>query len=235
MFKAAPEPELGRSARPINPVAARAPRSLPASSHRPEGSMASSFAARAGAWLVVFVRARALFLCRRPPTAFCGFFVGKADAIAVQRSLAGHHGAPRAKDRHQHGERLPRRRSTEFALVVPGAAVLQRSQINVGDREDSSSASTRTARRGSPSTSIRDPCARREDELAMRARRRRGAPRSRPQQGAPRQGARRRPSRRSYTVGEYDIVILSAKQSRRARDLAARERLPDPARRQRAR
>ena len=42
--------------------------------------MASSFAARAGAWLVVFCALALFFICSTPASAFCGFYVGKADA-----------------------------------------------------------------------------------------------------------------------------------------------------------
>lgn len=170
----------------------------------------SSFAARAGAWLVVAV-ALALFfsMCSPPAEAFCGFYVGKADAglfndasqvIMVRRdnrtviSMANDY----------------RGNLTEFALVVPVPTVLERGQIRIGDRRlferiDAYSA-PRLAEYFDP-----DPCRAypRSMELAGRA--------------APMQDGAARKERRdkalgvtveaSYTVGEYDIVILSGTQS----------------------
>lgn len=170
----------------------------------------SSFAARAGAWLVVVV-ALALFfsLCSPAAEAFCGFYVGKADAglfndasqvIMVRRdnrtviSMANDY----------------RGDLTEFALVVPVPTVLERGQIRIGDRRlferiDAYSA-PRLAEYFDP-----DPCRAypRSAELAARP-------------AAMQDGAAKRERRdkalgvtveASYTVGEYDIVILSGTQS----------------------
>src|SRR4030095_5365111 len=75
-----------------------------------------------------------LFLCTTPAQAFCGFYVGKADAslfndasqvIMVRRdnrtviSMANDYRGP----------------LSEFALVVPVPVVLDRSQIHIGDRK----------------------------------------------------------------------------------------------------
>src|SRR5512140_458911 len=93
----------------------------------------SSFSARALAWLVVVIVLAWFALGAGPAAAFCGFYVGKADAslfnqasqvIMVRRdnrtviSMANDY----------------RGELTEFALVVPVPQVLTRSQIHVGDR-----------------------------------------------------------------------------------------------------
>src|SRR3954466_13788342 len=94
----------------------------------------ASFAARAGAWLTVVAALALLFVCSSPAQAFCGFYVGKADAslfndasqvIMVRRdnrtviSMANDYKGP----------------LSEFALVVPVPTVLERSQIRIGDRK----------------------------------------------------------------------------------------------------
>jgi hypothetical protein len=172
--------------------------------------MASSFAARAGAWLVVLC-ALALFFCfPNAASAFCGFYVGKADAslfndasqvVMVRRdnrtviSMANDYKGP----------------LTEFALVVPVPAVLERSQIRIGERKlferiDAYSA-PRLAEYFDP-----DPCRVPNKQLTAE----RPLPASAPAEAA---GKARRDQalgvtvEASYTVGEYDIVILSGTQS----------------------
>ena len=96
--------------------------------------MGSSFAARAGAWLVVLCALALLFFVAAPAHAFCGFYVGKADAslfneasqvVMVRRdnrtviSMANDYRGP----------------LTEFALVVPVPTVLERGQVRIGDRK----------------------------------------------------------------------------------------------------
>ena len=170
----------------------------------------SSFAARAGAWLVVVV-ALALFfsMCSPAAEAFCGFYVGKADAglfndasqvIMVRRdnrtviSMANDY----------------RGDLTEFALVVPVPTVLERGQIRIGDRKLFERIDAYSAPRLAEYFDA-DPC--------------RAYPRSMELAGsmAPMQDGAARKERRdkalgvtveaSYTVGEYDIVILSGTQS----------------------
>jgi hypothetical protein len=165
--------------------------------------------ARAAAWLVAAILLALLFaVAGTPALAFCGFYVGKADAslfneasqvIMVRRdnrtviSMANDY----------------RGTLTDFALVVPVPTVLERGQIRIGDRKlferiDAYSA-PRLAEYFDP-----DPCrvAKIKDEL------------SRAQlAAAPMTQERRRNQAHgvaveaSYTVGEYDIVILSAQQS----------------------
>ena len=170
----------------------------------------SSFAARAGAWLVVVV-ALALFfsLCSPAAEAFCGFYVGKADAglfndasqvIMVRRdnrtviSMANDY----------------RGDLTEFALVVPVPTVLERGQIRIGDRRLFERIDAYSAPRLAEYFDA-DPCRvyPRSMEFAARA-----APM---QDGAAKKELRDKALgvtvEASYTVGEYDIVILSGTQS----------------------
>lgn len=171
--------------------------------------MASSFAARAGAWLVVSCALALLFLFASPASAFCGFYVGKADAslfndasqvIMVRRdnrtiiSMANDYRGP----------------LTEFALVVPVPTVLERGQVRIGERQlferiDAYSA-PRLAEYHDP-----DPCRAAKNEALLG----RALPAA-----APMQVSKERRDRAlgvtveaSYTVGEYDIVILSGTQS----------------------
>ena len=116
---------------------------------------------------------------------------------------------------------------TEFALVVPVPQVLQRGQVNVGDRRifDRIDAYRRPA---SPSitTPTRARCA--AKGARRRATRLRDRGDGRAADAAKALGVT---VEASYTVGEYDIVMLSATQSDGLRNLARAERLPNPARR----
>jgi len=171
----------------------------------------ASFAARAGAWLIVVVALALLFFLASPRAeAFCGFYVGKADAslfndasqvIMVRRdnrtviSMANDYRGPLA----------------EFALVVPVPTVLERSQIRIGDRTlferiDSYSA-PRLAEYFDP-----DPCQLAKRDALMA--RKEALPASAPAQDMrDREKALGVTVEASYTVGEYDIVILSGTQS----------------------
>lgn len=153
--------------------------------------------------------ALALLACASPVHAFCGFYVGKADAglfnEASQVILVrdGHRTVISMLNDYK-GE------PTEFALVVPVPHVLQRSQINVGDRRIFDRIDAFSAPRLAEYYDD-DPCARRELEMMKL---RRMAPASIMMDAAV------MPQRSlgvtveaSYTVGEYDIVILSAEQS----------------------
>ena len=161
-----------------------------------------------------------------PAAAFCGFYVGKADATlfneASQVILVRDDNRTVISMANDYRGEL-----TEFALVVPVPTCCERSQIHIGDRKlferiDAYSA-PRLAEYFDP-----DPCA--PTRSAVRAAqctpRRRGCDGA----GSARDQALGVTVEASYTVGEYDIVILSANAVRRPRDLAARERLPDPAR-----
>jgi hypothetical protein len=170
----------------------------------------SSLAARAGAWLIVLIALALLFVCAPPVHAFCGFYVGKADASlfndASQVVMVRRDNRTVISMANDYRGSL-----TEFALVVPVPTVLERSQIRVGDRKlferiDAYSA-PRLAEYFDP-----DPCRALKVESA-------GAMRQALPE-APRSDAVAKRDRAlgvtveaSYTVGEYDIVILSGTQS----------------------
>lgn len=139
--------------------------------------------------------------------AFCGFYVAKADTKLFNR--ASQVVLVRDGDRtvltmvnDYQGD------PTEFATVVPVPTKIERGQINVGDRAVVEHLDAYTAPRlveyHDP-----DPCAvRRLEELAMAD-----------AQAPAAAGARARAKslgvtiEAQYTVGEYDILILSAKES----------------------
>ena len=167
------------------------------------------FAARAGAWLVVAIVLAFFFaFTAAPASAFCGFYVGKADASlfneASQVIMVRRDNRTVISMANDYKGAL-----TEFALVVPVPTVLERGQIRIGDRKlferiDAYSA-PRLAEYFDP-----DPCVVRKmkDELASSA------------PAAPMVAREQRRDKAlgvaveaSYTVGEYDIVILSARQS----------------------
>ena len=168
----------------------------------------SSFAARAGAWLIVVI-ALALFFLAGPAHAFCGFYVGKADATlfneASQVILVRRDNRTVISMANDYRGAL-----TDFALVVPVPTVLERSQIRIGDRRiferiDSYSA-PRLAEYFDP-----DPC--RAMDVMRRAK-----PAASP--ASKMEFMEKRTDQAlgvtveaSYTVGEYDIVILSGTQS----------------------
>ncbi len=172
--------------------------------------MAYSFAARAGAWLVVICALALLFSISSPAFAFCGFYVGKADAslfneasqvIMVRRdnrtviSMANDYRGP----------------LTEFALVVPVPVVLERGQVHIGERKLFERIDGYSAPRLAEYHDA-DPCARvaKNEGLLQRA-----APASAPVLASKerRDQALGVTVEASYTVGEYDIVMLSGTQS----------------------
>jgi hypothetical protein len=154
----------------------------------------------------------AIVAAPRPAQAFCGFFVGKADGQLFNKSSKV--AIVRDGDRtvltmssDYHGE------LKDFALVVPVPAVLERDQIHVGEqrllgRLDEYSA-PRLVEYNDP-----DPCPKyvahqyyapmapesAQDMMAMR----------KEAGGAAALGVK---IEAQYTVGEYDIVLLSAKES----------------------
>lgn len=151
-----------------------------------------------------------LALVSGPASAFCGFFVGKADAKLFNR--ASQVALVRNGDRtvltmsnDYQGE------ASDFALVVPVPTVLQKDQIHIGDRKllerlDSYS-SPRLVEYTDP-----NPC-----EVVHRRMKMSEAPASMDMQSAGVGGARAQALgvkvEAQYTVGEYDIVLLSATQS----------------------
>lgn len=141
--------------------------------------------------------------------AFCGFYVGKADANLFNE--ASQVIVVRDGDKtvvsmlnDYKGD------AKEFALVVPVPTVLQKGQINVGDKKtfdrlDAYSA-PRLAEYYDP-----NPCERRVYEMMRKADA--PVPAAASVGGAAAAKALGVTIEASYTVGEYDIVILSATQS----------------------
>jgi hypothetical protein len=143
-----------------------------------------------------------------PADAFCGFYVGKADAKlfneASQVILARDGNRTVIGMRNDFQGEL-----TDFALVVPVPVVLQKSQIHIGDpkifeRIDAYSA-PRLAEYFDP-----NPCAVRNAAQELPASVASGAV---AKLDAKRDRALGVTVEARYTVGEYDIVILSATQS----------------------
>ena len=141
--------------------------------------------------------------------AFCGFFVGKADATLGNRS------SQVIVARHEHKTVISmlneyRGALKEFALVVPVPQVLERGQINVGDRRTFERIDAFTAPR---LAEYRDP-----DPCVPHAARR-NLPASLAADAVGKQEKKRPDAalgvavEARYTVGEYEIVILSAKES----------------------
>src|SRR6202165_5263885 len=163
------------------------------------------------AWLFVAL-AFLLFIAfaSAPASAFCGFYVGKADAKlfneASQVILVRDANRTVISMRNDFQGDL-----SEFALVVPVPAVLQKSQIHVGDpkifeRIDAYSA-PRLAEYFDP-----NPCD------VFRRERQMGAMNAAPASMAKEQDSKKDKAlgvtvEARYTVGEYDIAILSATES----------------------
>ncbi|HZI05172.1 MAG TPA: DUF2330 domain-containing protein [Archangium sp.] len=140
--------------------------------------------------------------------AFCGFYVGKADTSLFNEASQ----VVMVRD----GERTVLTMSndykgelTDFALVVPVPVVLEREQIHVGERKHVERLDAYSAPR-LVEYFDEDPCAPMmayTEELSM-------APVA---AGAPMAEVRRKSLgvtvEAEYTIGEYDIVLLSAKES----------------------
>jgi hypothetical protein len=160
--------------------------------------------------LIAFLGAALILASAKPATAFCGFYVAKADAKIFNRSSQVV--IARADDRtvltisNDFNGPL-----TEFAEVVPVPTVLQKDQIHVGDRKlleriDAYSA-PRLVEYYDP-----DPCAPvpPADELSASAAMKEEMDDADKTERAKSLGVK---IEAEYTVGEYDIVILSAKES----------------------
>jgi hypothetical protein len=145
----------------------------------------------------------------RPAHAFCGFFVGKADGQLFNKSSQ----VAIVRDGNRTVITMGndfKGEMDEFALVVPVPSVLTREQIHVGERKLLERLDAYSAPR-LVEYKDEDPCAPRDYPMAMRS--------AMPMLGA----ARTRDAafekalgvtvEAAYTVGEYDIVLLSATQS----------------------
>ncbi len=147
----------------------------------------------------------------RPPEAraFCGFYVGKADASLINHAsqvVVAHLEDKTVISLMNDYQGEP----SEFALVVPVPTVLQKGQVHVGDRElfrklEAYSAPRLVEYHDPDPCELIQPMA----GLAMRSM---GAAAAMP---APMQEAKSLgvTIEAQYTVGEYNIVILSATQS----------------------
>ena len=163
------------------------------------------------AWLLVAL-ALLLFIAfaSTSANAFCGFYVGKADAKlfneASQVILVRDGNRTVISMRNDFQGEL-----SEFALVVPVPAVLQKSQIHVGDPKIFERIDAYSAPRLAEYFDS-NPCevARRERQV--------GAMNAQPAPMAKEQDAKKDKAlgvtvEARYTVGEYDIAILSATES----------------------
>ena len=148
----------------------------------------------------------AALLAAGPAAAFCGFYVAKADtdlfneASKVVLVRDGDRTVLTMVNDYQ-GE------PEEFALVVPVPTFLERGQIHVGNQATVDHLDAYTAPRLVEYYDP-NPCQRRMVDEALRV------------QAAPSAADRKRAKslgvtiEASYTVGEYDILILSAEESR---------------------
>lgn len=141
--------------------------------------------------------------------AFCGFYVGKADANlfneASQVIVVRDGDKTVVSMLNDYKGDLK-----EFALVVPVPAVLQKGQINVGDKKTFDRLDAYSAPRLAEYYDA-NPCDRRLYEMRRKDALEMPVPAAAPlQQPAKALGVT---VEASYTVGEYDIVILSATQS----------------------
>ncbi len=148
----------------------------------------------------------------RPPEAraFCGFYVSKADSSLYNHAsqvVMVRHGDKSVLSLMNDYQGEP----SDFALVVPVPEILQKEQIHIGDRELFKQLDEYSSPRLVEFFDT-DPCQifRPMAESAVS-----GAPRvhHRNVAAAPEANALGVTVEAQYTVGEYDIVILSAKQS----------------------
>jgi hypothetical protein len=158
---------------------------------------------------IASLAASSLLLLSRPALGFCGFYVAKADAKIYNHASQ----VVIARD----GERTILTISndfqgplTEFAEVIPVPSVLHKEQVHIGERK----LLERIDAYSSPRLVEyfdEDPCNTRryEEDEKMEAPNSAAASAG----GAERAKALGVTIEAAYTVGEYDIVILSAKQS----------------------
>ena len=140
--------------------------------------------------------------------AFCGFYVGKADANlfndASQVIMARHDERTTITMLNDYRGTL-----TEFAMVVPVPEVLQKEQIRVVDKKIFDRIDAYTAPRLAEYFDP-DPCQVRREMMMQRA------PATAAMEAGSRVGAAKALGVKieaQYTVGEYDILILSAQDS----------------------
>src|SRR6478735_3719458 len=158
---------------------------------------------------LLFVAALALATVVGEARAFCGFFVGKADTALSNKASQ----VILVRD----GDRTVismlndyRGEPSQFALVVPVPQVLERGQIRVGDRKVFERLDAFTAPRLAEYFDP-DPCARTEFKQRNAAAADAVYPSSSP--SLRKDKALGVTVEARYTVGEYDIAILSATES----------------------
>jgi len=162
-------------------------------------------------WLVCGVVAASLIAASiRPAAAFCGFYVGKADAglfnQASQVILVRDGNRTVISMLNDYKGALD-----EFALVVPVPHVLQREQIHVGDKKLFERVDAYSAPRLAEYHDD-DPCMRRQLEMDRQLKAVSPASVAMDQESARRRGLGVTVEA-SYQIGEYDILILGATQS----------------------
>src|SRR5262249_31262980 len=140
---------------------------------------------------------------------FCGFYVAKADTKLFNKAsqvVLVRDGDRTVMTMANDFEGEPK----EFAVVIPVPTFLTRQQIHVGDKALVDHVDAYSAPR-LVEYFDQDPCARREYVMARRARAAGAAPQM--DMAAARARALGVTIDAQYTVGEYDILILSAQQS----------------------
>jgi len=160
-------------------------------------------------WIWAVVVALTIWAIAAPAEAFCGFYVAKADSQLFNRAsqvIIAREG-PRtvltmAND--YQGD------VKDFALVVPVPVVLQKEQVNVGDRRIVERLDAFSAPR-LVEYFDEDPC--RPVYPASREVRMRAAAPSAAVDGAQRDNALGVTIEAKFAVGEYDILILGARES----------------------
>jgi hypothetical protein len=161
--------------------------------------------------LAMFLFAATMLAAPHDARAFCGFYVGKADASLVNHGsqvVMAHHDDKTVISLMNDYQGEP----SEFALVVPVPVVLQKGQVHIGDRElfrklDAYS-SPRLVEYFDP-----DPCPMMMLHREARASAAIGAASGAVLGAMPQANALGVTIEAEYTVGEYDILILSAKES----------------------
>jgi len=140
---------------------------------------------------------------------FCGFYISKADTKLFNKAsqvVLVRDGDRTVMTMVNDFEGAPR----EFAVVIPVPTFLKREQIHVGEKALVDHVDAYSAPR-LVEYFDQNPCARREYEMAMRQSAIAGALAT--DMAAVRAKARGVTIEAQYTVGEYDILILSAQQS----------------------
>jgi len=160
-------------------------------------------------WLALPALAVAVLLVASRSQAFCGFYVGKADTELFNKASQ----VVLVRD----GDRTVITMSNdyegeldEFATVIPVPTFIEREQIHIGDRTVIDHLDAYTAPRLVEYFDP-DPCTVARYEMADRALASK-APAA-PDEEAGRGRSRGVTIEASYTVGEYDILILSAEES----------------------